>query len=104
MTDQIPRRRHIWHVKSHECTACDAELSVDAFEIYYRDGDSDRTDPDNVDLFCGDCHDRLGEPSPARVQTEAVLVEIEAAMPAAARDAVLREYLGRSRFNWTLGS
>lgn len=75
---------------------------MDAFERYHRDGNAANHDPDNLDLVCGRCHDRVGSASPTRAQTEAVLEEIEVAMPGASRNAVIVEYLGRSRFDWTL--
>ncbi|MDY6779348.1 MAG: HNH endonuclease signature motif containing protein [Halobacteria archaeon] len=88
-------RQEVWKLKEHVCVACGKDLDEDSFEIYYRDGNSENTDADNVDLVCNDCHERLDKSS--RGDTELILEEIEEEMPDASPKRKTLEYLRRSQ-------
>ncbi|MFP4633030.1 MAG: hypothetical protein ACOCT0_00675 [Halobacteriota archaeon] len=83
----------VWSVKDNVCTACGKELESDEFELYPRNP-SGETTPDDVDLMCPDCHERLADYDD-RTETEEVLEEIEREMPDASPERKTLEYLRR---------
>ncbi len=87
-------RTEVWKIKDHVCTACGEELEQDEFELYRREDTEDPT-PEDVDLMCPDCHDRISDNDADRGETEDVLQEIEEEMPEASPERKTLEYLRR---------
>lgn len=87
-------RTEVWRIKDHVCTACGEELDEEEFELYQRE-ETDEIEPDDVDLMCPDCHDRISDNDADRGETEDVLEEIEEEMPDASRERKTLEYLRR---------
>ncbi|MDY7082508.1 MAG: hypothetical protein SXQ77_08920 [Halobacteria archaeon] len=95
MSEMNMNRREVWKLKEHVCIVCGDNLEDDEFELYYRDGDEDNTDPENVDLVCTECHEDMDKTT--RGETELLLEEIEQEMPNASPEKKTLEYLRRSR-------
>lgn len=74
--------------------ACGKDLEKEEFEVYYRDGNSENTEAENIDLICTDCDKKLDKS--IRGDTEDILEEIEDEMPDASTSEKVLEYLKRS--------
>ncbi|MDY6774626.1 MAG: hypothetical protein SV253_00805 [Halobacteria archaeon] len=87
----------VWKWKQHVCIACGESLSRDSFDIYYRDGNSENTELDNIDLVCPDCGDEIDYATHERGEVENVFEEIEEEMPSASPEEKTAEYLRRTQ-------
>lgn len=73
------------------CVACGQELERDGANLYFRTGDKNNINVDNIDVMCNSCHNDLRPMS--KGNPESTLTNIERRFPYADREKILHEYL-----------